>query len=1145
MKKQGMFKSVLCIALALCSGAVFAASKYSVVSVTVDGPGTVTGAKKYVAGKTATLKATADAGAVFNGWYLDDELVSRETTFKYVTPKPAANVQFVAEFVAAAEDNLEMDVEFMDYVDVGEEVEFALYADSITPVTFTVKGLPDGLKYDAADQMVKGAPTKKAKGIHYVTVTAKNANGHKDVRIARINVGGVDDEEPNKACVATVYGTYDENDKPATVYEDGFQIDNLGAGEPFEQDYRVGNGKWTPDKVAVSGLPTGLKAKCSVADGYGWFTVSGVPSKTGVFTAMVTATVGKSKTYVTSKTIMVQGTGSQYLRPVALASGSKDKGTVSGGGSATMFGNTVTFKAKPASGDYVFAGWYQDSSSTTPLEAEVFGDYRAPKLSFVLTEEVLNSLPDEGVFARFVHRRDDTLVIGEMGFAVEVGEKMSDTLEVESVSMPFVTTVKGLPPGVSFNKEQWKFKGAPTADGWYFATIAATNAGGYSFTQLFPICVGGAELPDKDEISDAYFPVWCARKGAGYEPDPSSGEYPEGVRAEYDTHTGFRELDDLVVGEYANVEFLEDLIDLNVEGLPAGLKFIPKEYGPGFASVKGFPTKAGRCKVTITAADPKNNASKLTMIRTIIVRDAPSRYITVKTEKSKKGTATGTGVYHPGKLFKASATPKDGYVFAGWSSGKDYLSDNAEGDYREPTAKLMVDGDLPDKVVATFATPAEDKKHGVAFGETDGDVWYVESAESSGTTVYSTYDIYSVDSLSKPTITAKGLPGGISLVSEGGAWSLKVAKAKNLKPGIYTVKFTAANLSGAKATKSIRVITPNDTTAVDKKAIAGLKTDTRTGYGVDAYGVMRAGVSQSFTLSSLGISAKSGWTIDVSGLPKGWKFKNGKITGVATQTGPVVVTFTATKGKKSYTATALFDIASVPEWIEGSFTGVLAQYKKGNEGSSEFGTVQFSVTSVGKISGKYVVSGTATSFTGSGVKYDSGKGEYTATVSDSDSGKSTIVFGSEAYGDYLRGRAVFSGTFKKNSKTYVNASVCLDQNLWKHVMKKKLPLPSVKKNTEVALGAYDGVKLSLKFGSSGAATATYGKYTCSTSMSRLAYDESAKSWTAQLNLVFEKDKKKKFGGLALVAVLQIDKSGNVAYEDLMDLRDYSVSGSQD
>ncbi|MBR2962751.1 MAG: hypothetical protein IKC53_00935, partial [Lentisphaeria bacterium] len=84
-----------------------------------------------------------------------------------------------------------------------------------------------------------------------------------------------------------------------------------------------------------------------------------------------------------------------------------------------------------------------------------------------------------------------------------------------------------------------------------------------------------------------------------------------------------------------------------------------------------------------------------------------------------------------------------------------------------------------------------------------------------------------------------------------------------------------------------------------------------------------------------------------------------------------------------------------------------------------------------------------------------------------------------------------------------------------------------------------GKSVSLKFGRKGAVTAVYNKaHTCSTSVSALSYDEEEDVWTAQVNMVFPKNKSKKFDGLVLTAVLEIDSSGAVVDKDFFYAWDY-------
>ncbi len=156
------------------------AAPYQTVAVDLsdDFAGKVTGAGVYQAGKKVTLKATANKGYVFSGWYVEDDLLTRAASYAFTMP--SNDVAYVARFVTAEEDAasittgldgiaLDPAAAFATNVMAGVALQWPVAADALSQTTVAVSGLPAGLKFTAKD--VVDSKTKR------VTVPANTVYG--------------------------------------------------------------------------------------------------------------------------------------------------------------------------------------------------------------------------------------------------------------------------------------------------------------------------------------------------------------------------------------------------------------------------------------------------------------------------------------------------------------------------------------------------------------------------------------------------------------------------------------------------------------------------------------------------------------------------------------------------------------------------------------------------------------------------------------------------------------------------------------------------------------------------------------------------------------------------------------------------------
>lgn len=305
-------------------------------------------------------------------------------------------------------------------------------------------------------------------------------------------------------------------------------------------------------------------------------------------------------------------------------------------------------------------------------------------------------------------------------------------------------------------------------------------------------------------------------------------------------------------------------------------------------------------------------STKVTKAMTVYARWTAKKYkVTVEGGSKSVGTVSGAGSKAYNSKVTLVATPAKGYVFEYWDFGflpdfdeYDYLWEN----YRQPKVSFRMPAEsFP--VWAVFVKAAEDVAPEITVsGSTP---FYAEAGAG--------IDIH-VDSISYASLGHnKTLPPGMSLKRVAGSdsdWRLRVADVAKLpRGGVRTVKLTAKNRSGKRATKSITVIFPNVSTAVDKGVLEGLNTSMYDPYE------LAAGIK--FSWNELGINPASGWKISsITGIPGlKWDAKSQKMTGVPSKGGIYAATFTVTKGKTSYIATATFAIKALPAGVVGTFYG--------------------------------------------------------------------------------------------------------------------------------------------------------------------------------------------------------------------------------
>lgn len=356
----------------------------------------------------------------------------------------------------------------------------------------------------------------------------------------------------------------------------------------------------------------------------------------------------------------------------------------------------------------------------------------------------------------------------------------------------------------------------------------------------------------------------------------------------------------------------------------------------------------------------------------------------------------------------------------------------------------------------------------VAAGETAtesvGEVEFSESIVSKGGEAFRA--VVSVDDLAYPVkFAAKGLPAGLKINASTGE-----IYGTPTKPGSYTATITVTSVANSKAKTTVPIA-------------FGIANYTDNLIPVaDSYGDYRVGVKVFEPLAGVA----DGCT--VSGLPAGLKFttKATKDTtygfgivpaytvyGVPTKATTNTVYFKySTKetndfGKVStvaHTASATFRVAAIHDWAVGTFNGTVID----DTGTNIVGLVSsVTVGASGKFSGKALADGVTYTLSSPAYDaYDEENAAYTATVVYKHSKTAftnTVAVAAEAVDDSTRGIMESDGWAA-----------------WQSLWKKEPWKTTAKSFANKTLTTEDGV--TLKFAASGAVTAKYETYSCSTTL---------------------------------------------------------------
>ena len=370
------------------------------------------------------------------------------------------------------------------------------------------------------------------------------------------------------------------------------------------------------------------------------------------------------------------------------------------------------------------------------------------------------------------------------------------------------------------------------------------------------------------------------------------------------------ELEDLALGQTLNEQYYLPGVTngWTVSGLPTGLKYTAKMLTTS--------KKVGKKTVVTTNALPYSVYGKTTKAGLFTI-----------TAKKK------VGAYYETKKYRVLVTPKavDAMVF-----GEELTNITT-------MAYVPVSWDLTNDVAAV----------GVKVSKVAG---------LPGGIVFAAKDTYAYSNPKKKT--------GKYLKQYG-----QTIVGTPTKPGTYVVTFTKNVTTGtgknkktvAKTAQILWTVTAND---------ANLELGFNTAGGVIEGGSvgLKYGDLMAFT-------ATDGATVTASGMPAGITLANlgggsYAFTGFTTKAGTYLVTVKATLKGKTVTQRVALKVDALPAWAKGTFNGYIA----GEDGATN-GLATVTVSSVGKISGKFQEGGTNWTFTAASYTgYDDAAPAYSVPV---------------------------------------------------------------------------------------------------------------------------------------------------------------------
>ena len=421
------------------------------VTVTFDANGgTVSPATRKVVkgGSIGELPVPVKSGYEFNGWYFNPLFNFYAATS---TDLASGSLTLYAKWTELPIPTLDPNVFCVKTL---AELGYAAPSEG-GPYTFSVKGLPAGLKFTAKDlaattkqpavaaNSVYGTPTKP--GIYEMTVTAKSKTNTKGVTASVVVVVAnlVDSEIP----VAGSYGPF----IPGVEY-----IEPIAAAEGCSVSGLPSGMKWTAKDIVDSKTKT-LKVPANSA--YGGAT------KPGNYTVTFTKTVNKVKHTATAVFKVLA------LPVLTVETTGNGTGKVTGAG-AFPANKVVTLKAtadtkdaaasgtKPATKKSVFMGWY---IGDTLISQAASYKYTMPEYSTMLKAKFITVAEEAAALSAMVGGTYEFVASAptSKNATVYAGVYVEWPVEIDGAT-PTTVAVSGLPAGLKFTAKDIMKKGSKT-----------------------------------------------------------------------------------------------------------------------------------------------------------------------------------------------------------------------------------------------------------------------------------------------------------------------------------------------------------------------------------------------------------------------------------------------------------------------------------------------------------------------------------------------------------------------------------------------------------------------------------------------------------------------------------------------------------